>query len=902
MKTIKAAGATNRREWLPVVLLIILLAVLFGKSLLPDYVHFSNDGPLGQQNAAWGQLPQAFTGCWGDIYNIGNSSGGFPMGLNGIIRWVLGPVGYAKFLPPIALFVLGLGAWCFFRQLQLKPLAATLGALAATLNSAFFASACWGVASQQIAIGMDFIALALVVANTAETPAALRWIRLALAGMAVGVNVVEGADIGAIFSMVIAAYVLYGSLMDQTRPVLAKLGRGVGAVAIIAVFAGFMAAQTIASLIGAQIQGVAGTGQDRETKAQHWNWATQWSLPKVETLGLFVPGVFGYKLDTPSKMPDFLQEAYQGGMYWGGMGRDPELDAYLDRDQTGPAPSGFMRFTGGQNYCGALVVLVALWAISVSLRRQGGIFTPWQQRLIWFWAGVLILSLLLAWGRFAPFYVLLYQLPYFSTIRNPTKFLLIFSWAMTILFAYGIHGLSLRHLSTAMGVTNSAAGQNKSGWQRLAGFERRWVWACAALFGASLVGWMIYDSQKPALVRYLQKVGFGSEEMAGQIAGFSIRQAGWFVFIFAVIAGLFVLINAGVFRGKRAKLGGVLLGALLVLDLVRADMPYVIHWNYKEKYASNPIIDFLRDKPYEHRVVDLRPPEGLRLPGYSNYFEELYRIEWIQQIFPYYNVQSLDIVQRSRAPANEIAYETTFLPRTADDSWVVARRWQLTNTRYLLGVAGYLDSLNGQLDPGRGRFRIVQRFDVVPKPGIKQLTQLEQMTAELNPNGACALFEFAGALPRVKLYANWQVNTNDEAVLKMLADAAFDPFETVLVSPPAPGLSALATNENSGTVEFKDYSPKHIVFAANAARPSVLLLNDKYDPHWRVSVDGQPAPLLRCNFIMRGVYLTPGAHTVVFKFVLPNGPLYVSLAALGVALCLCGLLVVATRSGKTASG
>jgi hypothetical protein len=45
-------------------------------------------------------------------------------------------------------------------------------------------------------------------------------------------------------------------------------------------------------------------------------------------------------------------------------------------------------------------------------------------------------------------------------------------------------------------------------------------------------------------------------------------------------------------------------------------------------------------------------------------------------------------------------------------------------------------------------------------------------------------------------------------------------------------------------------------------------------------VDGQPAELLRCNFIRRGVYLTPGEHTVEFKFTLPNGPLYVSLSAI----------------------
>jgi len=63
-----------------------------------------------------------------------------------------------------------------------------------------------------------------------------------------------------------------------------------------------------------------------------------------------------------------------------------------------------------------------------------------------------------------------------------------------------------------------------------------------------------------------------------------------------------------------------------------------------------------------------------------------------------------------------------------------------------------------------------------------------------------------------------------------------------------------------------------------------------------VLVDGKPAPLLRCNFIMRGVYLTPGAHTVEFTFSLPLGPLYVTLSAIGLGILLCGFLFFSTRS------
>ena len=78
----------------------------------------------------------------------------------------------------------------------------------------------------------------------------------------------------------------------------------------------------------------------------------------------------------------------------------------------------------------------------------------------------------------------------------------------------------------------------------------------------------------------------------------------------------------------------------------------------------------------------------------------------------------------------------------------------------------------------------------------------------------------------------------------------------------------------------------------------MLLLNDRFDPHWHVRVDGKPAELLRCNYIMRGVYLTPGQHTVEFQFTLPHKPLYVSLVAIGIGLLLCGALLVLTRRNR----
>jgi hypothetical protein len=919
--------------------LLGVLALLFWRSFLPDYVHFSNDGPLGPQNSTWLRLPASLTGMWDDLNDIGIGEGTYSPNLTAALFWLLGPVGIAKFYAPSALLILGIGAWYFFRQLKLSSLAAVMGGLAAALNCLFFSRACWGVAGHSLAIGMDFFALALIVSNTPQTPSLTRWVRLALAGLAVGINVMEAADVGAIFSLFVAAFVFYKALNEEGVPVLKKIGGGILRVAAVALFAGFIATQTVVGLVGSSVTGIAGTGQDEQSKAANWNKATQWSLPKKETLALVVPGLFGYRMDTPRNMQSWLQEAYQGGEYWGGIGRDPALDRFFDSGGQGaPPPSNFMRFNGDGNYLGILVALLAAFAIAQSLRRENSPFTVMQKKFIWFWAGVMAISLLLAWGRFAPFYQFFYALPYVSTIRNPIKFVLVFSWAVVILSGFGVHVLSRRYLEVPASKTNSISTLLINWWTKVRGFDRNWMTACVIAIMGSLLAWLVYARETPGLIRYLQMVGFdeNSQEIGlrpSTIATFSIGQAGWFILIFVLAVGLFTLIIAGIFSGKRAKLGGILLGALLVLDLIRADLPFIIHWDYAQKYeigSLNPIESFLKDKPYEHRVA-YGLPHPLQTPPQFGLFGDVYSSEWAQHHFPYYNIQSLDKIQMARMPVDLAAFEGALsIGGRLDGSgqWVVApetfrrvaRLWQLTNTRYLLGPANLLDLFNQQFDPEHHGFRIVKSFDVVPKPGIQQATKLEELTVVPRDTGAYALIEFTGALPRARLYSQWEtnsvadlknfttsglspadletltnlnLNTNDFLTLKKLTSPSFDPQQTVLVSTPLPAPST--TNQNSGTVEFKSYAPKDIVFDTKSDTASVLLLNDRFDPNWSVSVDGKPAELLRCNFIMRGVYLPAGPHTVEFQFSLPHRPIYITLTAISAGIILIGLLIFLGR-------
>ena len=449
---IEGRQSTWRQFGFILLCLVACLGFLFWDGLRPGHTVFSNDGPLGAISAQWASFSDGgWYGVWKDLNWLGGQEPGASPDITCGLAYVCGPLLYSKIYAPFALLFLGFSAWLCFRQWKLSPLACLLGGLAAALNSDFFSTACWGVASQPLSFGLDFLALAALADETSPR----RWLRVALAGFAVGMGVMEAFDIGAVFSIVVAGFVAYQALASEgTTP--QKLTRLAGRLALVVACAAFIAISAVLGLVGTQIKGVANMGQDAASRAQRWDEATQWSLPKREALSLVVPGLFGFRMDTP-----------EGGSYWGACGRDPAWDRYFASNKQGQPPNPrnhFIRYGGGGLYAGVLVVLIALWSVFQSWRKQNSVFSASERKFIWFWSGVAFICLLVGFGRFAPFYQLFYALPFASTMRNPSKFVHVVEWILVILFAYGVHGLSRKSLEVPAGVLRDLPTQLRSWW------------------------------------------------------------------------------------------------------------------------------------------------------------------------------------------------------------------------------------------------------------------------------------------------------------------------------------------------------------------------------------------------------------------------------------------------------
>ena len=888
------------------------LILLFHRSLAPSLVMFANDASLGMLVAQSHTVWTNFLAYWTDLGWIGQNAPAGSPSITPVVYALFGPVFYAKFSAPLCLGLLALAAWFFCRQARFNPWVGVLAGLAAALNSNMVSYACWGLPQKAATLAAMLFAIGLLLGGATGWK---RWLRVVLAGFFVGLGVMEGADVGAILSLYVAAFAAWQIVAEPGSKVGNAL-RGTGRLALIALCAAWLATHTLSTLIGTQIIGVTGAVQQVKTTEERWAFATGWSLPKAETLRIVVPGLYGYRMDSP-----------EGGAYWGGVGPDGTPEH---------------RFSGDGQYAGIGVVLIAAFAVASSFRKDKSPFTPEERKHVWFWATVAVVSLLLAYGKFAPFYQFVFALPYFSTIRIPMKFLHGMDLALWILFAYGLETLARTGLAKDR-TPRSGIGEQIRAWRKTAPMsERRWFAGSFLILGLAVVAAVIYTGRAGQLTRYLGGL-FPAGSGNPATADFSIREAWIAIGFLAAIVITVALAVAGCFGGSRAGRAWGMLAVILVVDLVRANTPWVSHYDYQMRYQTDAVLDVLRQQPHEHRVTAQLSPNRAAPLVQADEFAMLQK-EWLENQFQYFNIQSLDIDQMPRKPELDAAYMGALDPASGDAAAfqklaiaiyygplvdqlqpqgagqvreamaqakvtgpTLGRLWQLTNTRYIIASPKTAEALNDFIDPARRRFRVVLPFTLALKPGAPQPTEksaladvVQLLKAVPSAQGTLALIEFSGALPRAKFYTGWQTVTNDPAALDRLRSPEFDPEKGLLLAEEPAGVKP-SPEAAPGEAAITSYQPKAVVLKTKSAAAGVLLLNDRWHPDWQVTVDGQPSPLLRANFIMRGVAVPAGEHTVEFRFSPPHGTLWVSLSAIAAGFVCVGLLAFGPKDRPAAA-
>jgi hypothetical protein len=105
--------------------------------------------------------------------------------------------------------------------------------------------------------------------------------------------------------------------------------------------------------------------------------------------------------------------------------------------------------------------------------------------------------------------------------------------------------------------------------------------------------------------------------------------------------------------------------------------------------------------------------------------------------------------------------------------------------------------------------------------------------------------------------------TDDDAALSRLDAFDFDPSQVALVPPDtAISVGGHPAEDEISQIQVVHRTPGSMSLNVSTPADSLLMLSEIYYPGWRATVDGQIVPIVRADYILRGVPIPLGEHHV----------------------------------------
>ena len=457
-------------------------------------------------------------------------------------------------------------------------------------------------------------------------------------------------------------------------------------------------------------------------------------------------------------------------------------------------------------YLGLLQLLFAGYLVARSLRPQGDAAIPRSWCL--FWLGIWIFALLFALGRYAPFYKLIYSLPRFDAIRAPIKFVHLMEWATTLLFAGGL-ATFLQDLSSRKAAALRGLGISASVGAVL--LLLLWV----GMLGrpeasANLLG---MQSALPAMKTGLNESFLHGVLLSGLLAALCFTSMKWQSVSRFIPASIVVL---------------------LFLDLAYVGKPYIHTRDVSAHYAANPVAEALAsESPVPPRV-------SWRLP---------IPIAWHHPVAGNFLVKFTRYLEPAAHKGPDPQHQDFFaaMPKTMQG---YLRLLDLSSTSGILcekNMAAVLDRV-----PGAER---TMSFAPNPAGGV----------LETNPKRAWGfLYHYQPILPRASVVYAWEQHPASNVVAHLF-DANWNPANTVLVTEDyTPSFPANETPSSPATIT--SYRSNYIAVEGEAAHPGILRLVERWDPDWKIVLNGNKVDSHPVNGLLRGIEVPAGTFSIEMHY------------------------------------
>ncbi len=83
----------------------------------------------------------------------------------------------------------------------------------------------------------------------------------------------------------------------------------------------------------------------------------------------------------------------------------------------------------------------------------------------------------------------------------------------------------------------------------------------------------------------------------------------------------------------------------------------------------------------------------------------------------------------------------------------------------------------------------------------------------------------------------------------------------------ADAVKSYSVDSINGQILLNNYAPDNLIYTSTSTQKQLAVFSDIYYPKgWKAYIDGKPAEHIRVDYILRGMMIPAGEHTIVFKF------------------------------------
>jgi len=556
-----------------------------------------------------------------------------------------------------------------------------------------------------------------------------------------------------------------------------------------------------------------------------WDFVSSFSLPPKQLIAFILPNFFG----------SVINHTYWGSpTFW-------SLTAYL----------------------GIVPLILALFALLFN-----------RNRYVYFFGGLVIFSLLFAFGRYGPIYYFFYKfVPILNKFRIPSRMLYMYTFSIAILAGFGVDFIITKI-------------KNKALFKKIL-----MVMVIVAII--SLISIPLLLVSKDTFISYgqnmvLQKYDSGvlpSEGVLSRTLDYYLKNTTLvfngilkdiviFTITFASFTILLLLLLLKKIRIMNLKF---LLVLIILFGLWSFALPMLELEDFNDFYEPSDMIRFLEKDKTLYRALDIFPT--IENPAILSYLTSRHGIYQP-------NILRTVLLKRYKSLTYNLNYNINKFSEMHKNTYTLLN---LLNIKYLV-TRTTIENEVFLLVYNKSN---VTNFNQGGNKYLAGKTYLQDDTAELY------MYLNSNYLPRAYVVPNALVIKDEKSIIDIINSTSFDPRKFAIIEEQIEGNLI-----NKG--EFKEaaityYSPNRITVEVNLSHPGFLVLSETMYPGWNAYENNREYNVLTVNHLFRGLYLNKGNHKIEFVFepISYKIGLFISISTLLFILVLIIFRLINTKKYKT---